>query len=305
MKKSNAALRVSGNHNIEKARIVLTPILARAESSRIKKQLETERLELRKEYDSIQKGSLYIRYRNSHRQFIKRMEGRLYGITNELDTVYGLARKQFLQLGIELLEIMLENKWEEGIDYALSEVVEEIDALLTKYENAGLDIDLISMTPNQRIWNSDRHSKSNYRREELKYPTKKGRVFMRSKSEQAIGNLLEMLHVAYRYEPEITINSIAYHPDFVIMLPNGRLIILEHVGRMDLKDYRERLIQRLQAYDSIGLLIGRNVFMSFEHDTRDEVLIKEVLFQMMTSDPTQNHVLQRAAVKAGCSSNIA
>ncbi len=305
MNKRDAKVKISKKHNVDNTRVILTPILARAEISRTKKQLETERVELKKEYDSLQKGSLYIRYRNSHRQFIKRMEGRLYGITNDLDTVYDLARKQFLQLGIELLEIMLAHKWEEGIDYVLSEIIEEIDALLMKYEDAGLDIDLITMTPDQRIWNSDRHSKSNYRREELKYPTKKGRVFMRSKSEQAIGNLLEMLHVAYRYEPEITINNITYHPDFVIMLPNGRLIILEHIGRMDLKDYRERLIQRLQAYDSIGLLIGRNVFMSFEHDTRDEVLIKEVLFQMMTSDPVQNHILQRAAARAGCSLSIA
>ena len=305
MNRRKAVAEVTRNHDVEQTRIVFTSILARAEISRIKKQLETERDKLKREYDSLQNGSLYIRYRNSHRQFIKRVEGRLYGITNDLDTVYDLARKQFLQLGIELIEKMFVDELEEDIDYILSEISDEVELLLTKFEAAGLNIDLITMTPDQRVWNSDRHSKSNYRREELKYPTRKGRVFMRSKSEQTIGNLLETLHISYRYEPEVTINNITYHPDFVIMLPNGRLIILEHAGRMDSKDYGERLIQRLQAYDSIGLLIGRNIFISFEHDTRDETLIKEVLFQMMTSNPTQNHILQRAAVRAGCSLSIA
>ena len=123
---------------------------------------------------------------------------------------------------------------------------------------------------------------------------------MRSQSERYIGDLLEMLHIPYRYEPRITINNRSYHPDFIIMLPDGRLVILEHVGRMDLKEYAEDLVVRLQAYDSIGLMIGRNVFISFIHDIREESSVKEIVFQMLTCNPPWNQVLISAAKRAGC-----
>jgi len=155
------------------------------------------------------------------------------------------------------------------------------------------------MTTNQLIWNSDCNSKSNHYREDLIYPTA-GRVYMRSKSEQALGNLLEQLHIPYRYEAVIIINGIAYHPDFIIMLPSGRLIIIEHTGRLDLKKYNEDLLYRLQAYNDASLLIGRDVFFTFERDTRDNAILKEVLFQILTSVPSDNMFLRKVAVRAGC-----
>ena len=84
------------------------------------------------------------------------------------------------------------------------------------------------------------------------------------------------------------------------MLPDGRLVILEHVGRMDLKEYNEDLVVRLQAYDSAGLMLGRNVFMSFNHDVREEARIKEIVFQMLTSNPPWNNILISVARRAGC-----
>ena len=123
---------------------------------------------------------------------------------------------------------------------------------------------------------------------------------MRTKSEQTLGNLLERLHIPYRYETTVRINGIDYHPDFLIMLPNGRLIIIEHTGRMDLDEYNDSLIARLKAYDSIGLLIGRDIFFSFERDTRDEAIAKEVLFQTLVSTPSDNTFLRKVAIRAGC-----
>ena len=178
-------------------------------------------------------------------------------------------------------------------------LLNKLDALFTRLERGGLDIDRITMTPNQYIWNSDRESQKPTRREELIYPTI-GRVYMRTKSEQMLGNLLERLHIPYRYETTVRINGINYHPDFIIMLPNDRLIIIEHTGRMDLEDYDDSLVARLQAYNSIGLLIGRDVFFTFENDTRDEAIAKEILFQTFTSTPSENIYLRNVAIHAGC-----
>ena len=283
----------------EKSKVLLTPVLAKTKIDRINANLYGELSEMKKELSSLPKGKLSIRVRNGHVQFNHRLDGTVKGITSFPETVHQLASKQYLELRAILLEQILEEGWTSETVRIISRLYPQIETLLKKYEDAGLDIERITMTPNQRIWNSDRHSQKENRREELIYPTRGG-VYMRTQSERFIGDLLERLHIPYRYETRVTINNRAYHPDFIIMLPDGRLVILEHVGRMDLREYDEDLIIRLQAYDSIGLMIGRNVFMTFHHDIREEARVKEVLFQVLTASPQWNKTLVSVARKAGC-----
>ena len=282
-----------------KSTLVLTSIIAKSQVDRINKRISSELYELRGEYKSLPEGKLYIRYRGDLVLFTERRKGKLFGITRNRDLVHMLARREYLQLQMAFIDEILEEGWTPRTEKIIARLYSQIETLLKKYEDAGLDIDQITMTPNQRIWNSDRHSQKENRREELIYPTRGG-VYMRTQSERFIGDLLERLHIPYRYETRVTINNRAYHPDFIIMLPDGRLVILEHVGRMDLREYDEDLITRLQAYDSIGLMIGRNVFMTFHHDIREETRVKEVLFQVLTASPQWNKTLVSVARKAGC-----
>ena len=279
--------------------ILSNPAVFKHRVSSINDCLRQYLLCITKETNTLPTGTLSIRYRNDSPNFTKILNRKSYGITKQPTLIYQLARKQFLLLQIPLLKQILSEGWTPSTAAAISKTSIELDALLTKYENAGLDVNQIVMTPNQLIWNADRQSKKREHQEGLIYPTT-GRVLMRSKSEQAIGNLLERLHIPYRYEPRLRINNIDYHPDFIIMLPTDKLVILEHVGRMDLADYNKAFISRLQSYNSSNLLIGRDVFLSFEHDTRDEALIMKVIIQILTSNPVDNRALMYAAQNAGC-----
>ena len=282
-----------------KTRLLLLPALSKLEIEAINENLKQLISCIDRELDSLPDGVLYIRYRNNTPNFSKRINGHTYGITKEPDVINKLARRRFLLLQSSLIKHLLSINWTaSNLDF-LNKKCDQVEELLAKYEAAGLDIDQIVMTPNQLIWNANRHSQSQYRREDLVYPTR-GRVYMRSKSEQAIGNLFEELHIPYRYETRLRINNIDYHPDFIIMLPNDSLVILEHVGRMDLLDYNKRLISRLQTYNSVDLFLGHEVFLSFEHDTRDEELLIRVVLQLLTSRPTKNRFLVYAARNAGC-----
>lgn len=283
-----------------KTQIVSSPLIAKTRVDRISEGIEKELTALETEIEKLPESKLYIRYRGSLILFTERCKDKkMYGITRNRDLVHMLARREYLQLHVDLLEQILYEGWTKNTKKIVAKIYPQIESLLKKYEDAGLDIEQITMTPNQRIWNSDRHSQKENRREELIYPTK-GKVYMRTQSERFIGDLLEMLHIPYRYETRVTINNRTYHPDFIIMLPDGRLVILEHVGRMDLREYDEDLIVRLQAYDSIGLMIGRTVFMTFNHDVREESRVKEVLFQILTSNPPWNKTLISVARRAGC-----
>ena len=283
--------------------LLLTPAVSKIEIDSVNKGLQQYLIFIENELRSLSKGSLYICYKNSRPYFIEYLNGHTRGITKSPDVIYQLARRSFLLLQAELIKQIMDMGWTPKTADIISTACNEIDALLLNYKEAGLDIDRIVMTPNQQIWNSERGSQKPTRREELKYPTR-GRIYMRSKSEKDIGNLLEKLHIPYRYEPRIRINNIDYHPDFIIMLPNDKLVILEHVGRMDLADYNKGFIARLQAFDSVNLLIGRNVFLTFEYDTRDEDLIMPIITQILLSDPADSLPLIYAAQNAGCKINI-
>jgi len=286
-----------------KSRLLLTPALSKLEIEFVNENLKQLISCIDKELSSLPEGILYIRYRNNTPNFSKRINGHTYGITKKPDVVYKLARRRFLLLQSSIIKHILNTNWTVSNSDFLNEKCVQAENLLAKYEAAGLDINQIVMTPNQRVWNSNRHSQSQYRREDLIFPTK-GRVYMRSKSEQAIGNLFEKLHIPYRYETRLRISNIDYHPDFIIMLPDDRLVILEHVGRMDLTDYNKRLIARLQTYNNVSLFLGREVFLSFEHDTRDEELLIRVVLQLLTSSPAKNRFLVYAAWNAGCNMEL-
>lgn len=279
-----------------------TVMLARSKTNRISIQLKQELDNLKQELNTLPQGRLIIKRNRKWVLFYHNLNDQQRSITKNKELIYQLARRQYISLLIELLEEFIDDTSCDLSTPPFSKLMAEIDVLFKRFERGSLDIDRITMTPNQYIWNADRESKKPTRREELIYPTI-GRIYMRSKSEQTLGNLLERLHIPYRYEALIRINGINYYPDFIIMLSNDRLIIIEHAGRMDLEKYDESLVARLKAYDSIGLLIGRDVFFSFERDTRDETIAKEVLFQTLVSTPSDNNFLKSVAIRAGCCFN--
>lgn len=279
---------------------IFTPMLMHTQANRMQQRLNQELEILQNELENLPEGSLYIFKNRKYITFYMRRNGKRRGISKDKDLIYALARRQYITLLIRLIRDYLDDPYHEHDDFLFHSFISEFDILFRKYEQANLDIDRIVMTRNQFIWNTNRESQKETFKEDLIYPTT-GRIFMRTKSEQSVGNLLERLHIPYRYETKIIIHGIAYHPDFLIMLPSGRLIIIEHAGRMDLEKYNYDLLHRLQDYADAGLLIGRDVFFTFEHDTRDDIILKEILFQALTSTPSDNKLLKKIAVQAGCS----
>ena len=278
---------------------LLAPILAQNRTKGIAQHLKAQLESLKTEYHSLPPGQLYIKKNRKWLVYYVKHNGQLRGIGKNTTLIYQLARRQYLALLIHFIGELLDEINYDDSDHTISRFLPRFDELFQRFEKGLLDIDRITMTPNQYIWNSDRSSKKNTRRDDLIYPTN-GRIYMRTKSEQMLGNLLEKLHIPYRYEFPLYINGITYHPDFIIMLPDDQLIIIEHAGRLDLGEYNDALVERLKAYNSIGLLIGRDVFFTFERDTRDETIAKEVLFQAFSATPSNNRYLRRAANQVGC-----
>ncbi|MCQ2547258.1 MAG: hypothetical protein MJ161_06920 [Clostridia bacterium] len=211
-------------------------------------------------------------YRKNGRFYFWEWNGKTQkGITSNRDRIYTLARHDYLSLKYDALRDTNEALW-----------CKRLKELLDSFLEIGLDIHRIIFTSEQYKWASKPQSQNKKRREDLIYETNGG-VLMRSKSEQFIGNMLEELCIPYRYEPEMIFDHRVFHPDFVIMTIDGRLIILEHLGRMDLDIYIKSNIERLRAYNAEDMLVGRDVFLSFEADTRKRERVIRIIDRILAS----------------------
>ncbi len=91
-------------------------------------------------------------------------------------------------------------------------------------------------------------------------------IFVRSKSEKIIAELLEKHSVPYRYEAALTLNNgRVVYPDFTIL--NVRLrktIYWEHLGLIGIDEYACKNLQKINDYDRSGFSIGDNLIVTME-----------------------------------------
>ncbi len=89
-----------------------------------------------------------------------------------------------------------------------------------------------------------------------------------SKSEKIIADRLASLHIPYRYEASLTLQSgIRMHPDFTILdVANRREVYLEHLGMLTKSSYAAENVDRVNRYAESGFKQGIDIFYTFECD---------------------------------------
>lgn len=100
----------------------------------------------------------------------------------------------------------------------------------------------------------------------LKYERHDGER-MRSKSEISIGDVLEYNRLPYIYELPHYCNGVWIKSDFTILSPLDYKteIIIEHIGRIDLPEYREQFALKLKTYMEAGWKPNVNLFFTFDN----------------------------------------
>lgn len=99
--------------------------------------------------------------------------------------------------------------------------------------------------------------------EGLKFDTGLG-FKVRSKSEAIIAMVLHKYGLIYKYEMHLYINGKSYCPDFVIIDKNKEIIIWEHFGMMDNRNYQKAANKKVGDYLSEDLVIGKNFLITSE-----------------------------------------
>ena len=101
--------------------------------------------------------------------------------------------------------------------------------------------------------------------EHLIHRTEKGHL-VRSKSELVIANMLCQLEIDYEYERvcDGTTEPGRLRPDFSFVMPDGDLIVWEHLGMLDRPDYKRGWEWKRHWYERNGFVEGKTLFTSAE-----------------------------------------
>lgn len=125
-----------------------------------------------------------------------------------------------------------------------------------------------------------KQSENPYKRDGLIELTSFG-LYVRSKGELAIAELLYALGIEFYYERALELNipiksngrtvwmAKTYYPDFTIVLPDGEYIYWEHKGMLNSKQYVERDIEKEVHYNLCGIYQPHNLIVTSEGPNND------------------------------------
>lgn len=119
-------------------------------------------------------------------------------------------------------------------------------------------------------WRDETYASNDFHSEGLKVENSKGEM-MRSKSEVIIANIIsEYKDLEYRYEKPLEVMGgvSTLYPDFTIMnTKTGKIYYLEHIGMLEVSEYAESFIKKMNTYTKNGLRLGVDVLCTFESRT--------------------------------------
>lgn len=114
-------------------------------------------------------------------------------------------------------------------------------------------------------WANEPFQQSTFRPEWKKYVTSRG-LRVRSKSELLIAERLYANNIPFRYEAIITIGNKIYAPDFEILKLDGNLAYWEHCGMPNDKAYMRRHKEKMEDYESAGIVPWKNLIVTYEDE---------------------------------------
>lgn len=175
---------------------------------------------------------------------------------------YYMGVKTILEKQQRELRDFLQRYRPEEIDKVYEELSEERKHLVTPFSYSKEVI--------LQKWKEESYEKGSFHMENLRFETEQGEL-VRSKSEVIIANILYQHRedILYKYERPLEVfvegRTKTIYPDFTILnVHTGKVVYMEHVGRMEDAYYVNEFVKKMNIYTSNNLLLGRDVILTFE-----------------------------------------
>lgn len=119
-------------------------------------------------------------------------------------------------------------------------------------------------------WVDADYEKSTLYPEKLIHESLSGNM-VRSKSEQLIDSALYKRGIPFRYECALKLGDSIFYPDFTTLnIKKKEFVYWEHLGMMDKPSYASDAFEKLQVYNSHGIIPSINLIITCE--TKDKPL---------------------------------
>ena len=253
-----------------------------------KKQLQI----LTREYDPNDTRTLVPNHRRDKTYFYEYNNGDRKGITYDDSRIYSIAHNIYLDTFLDELRERISILELAHISLLKSAQNSEVPEILTKFHQDGLNITRIACSKWQ-ISKIGKQSQNPYKREKLIYGSEGG-TMTRSKTERSICTCLEHRPIPFAYEMEILVDVTGLdnvegsfyrdgrrwkiiYPDFTIFLADGSILIIEHLGRMDDKEYRKKNGEKILLLLYSGTVDTDHLLVTFEEDFQSMSAIYEFI----------------------------
>lgn len=178
---------------------------------------------------------------------------------NDLEKIIQLRTKGFIKKSIKILKKNLKEQRKLLDSYQSYELREIEKKLVDAYNEDKLE-----------KWLHRHYMQNPYHREHKKYMTSFG-LFVRSKTELIIAELLHGAGIPFHYDEEVILfdaegNEHVFYVDFIIMTPSGKRLYWEHFGLFDQVSYREQSFQKIKVFYDNGILLSENLIITMESE---------------------------------------
>lgn len=229
-------------------------------------QLEMEISKISNTLASLPDGKLLLCSDGRGHQKWFRSDGhkKVYLKKSQKNLAQELAYKKYLSFQLE--EFLHEKR---AIEFYLRHHQEKLskkDQLFSESQEFQTLIAPYFVPLNQELqtWMTESYPKNPSHPQHLIYKTNSGE-YVRSKSEAFIFTTLYNNRIPFRYECELSLDSVTFYPDFTIRHPKtGDFFYWEHFGMMDNSSYASNAFHKMDLYNAHGITPSVNLITTFE-----------------------------------------
>ncbi|WP_101722420.1 hypothetical protein [Eggerthella timonensis] len=240
-------------------------------------QLQEARARYMFELEEMPDGKLvHVKAADGERYYVEVRDGEhavRRGITRRPELVATYARKEYLRKALAVIDHDVRTLERAVRRYKRFDPEEVVGSLSSAYRDLPLDafyhplVDMVALsldsTDEQRIashaqWGAEALEPSGYLIEGRTLRTSRGER-MRSKAEVLIAETLYVYGIPFRYEQELEVGHMTFHPDFTFEGAGGKEFYLEFCGMMDDPAYVEGHKRKRGAYEAAGIVEWSNI----------------------------------------------
>ena len=251
----------------------------------------------KQEINQAPPGRLYCQNSHGKTQFLHSYEMDQTqirrGVNRDIPLQKALARKEFARKALPILEQNVRNleKALKGVrPFDPDEILQSMTkayALLPEdyfFDRNNLEIDLhLDHEMEARIARHNGYGQEEFHQydgypEYRKHRTSLG-IYVRSKSEALILEMLKQYGAECHYEHVRYYGAVKIVPDFTFEDAHGRPFYWEHMGMMDDPMYAARNKQKINDYFDAGLILGKDVILTFDRNGSINVELIDTIIQ--------------------------